>query len=68
MIPNDPESPFVTSGVRLGTPSVTTRGFGIPEMEKIAEFIAKITFDYENSAEEVKSGVAELCRKFPLYE
>ena len=68
MIPNDPASPFVTSGVRLGTPSATTRGFGTEEMEKIAEFIAKITFDYENSAEEVKAGVAELCRKFPLYE
>ena len=37
-------------------------------MKKIAEFIAKVTFDYENSAEEVKKGVAELCRKFPLYE
>lgn len=68
MIPGDPASPFVTSGVRLGTPSVTTRGFGTEEMEKIAEFIAKITFDYENSAEEVKLGVAELCKKFPLYE
>ena len=68
MIPNDPASPFVTSGVRLGTPSVTTRGFGKEEMEKIAEFIAKVTFDYENSAEEVRKGVAELCKKFPLYE
>ncbi|MBQ5667415.1 MAG: serine hydroxymethyltransferase [Oscillospiraceae bacterium] len=68
MIPGDPASPFVTSGVRLGTPSVTTRGFGPEEMEKIAEFIAKVTFDYENSAEEVKLGVAELCKKFPLYE
>jgi len=68
MIPNDPASPFVTSGVRLGTPSATTRGFGKEEMKKIAEFIAKVTFDYENSAEEVKKGVAELCRKFPLYE
>ncbi|MBE6899427.1 MAG: serine hydroxymethyltransferase [Ruminococcaceae bacterium] len=68
MIPGDPASPFVTSGLRLGTPSVTTRGFGTEEMEKIAEFIAKITFDYENSAEEVKAGVAELCKKFPLYE
>ena len=68
MIPGDPASPFVTSGVRLGTPSVTTRGFGTEEMEKIAEFIAKITFDYENRAEEVKLGVAELCKKFPLYE
>ena len=68
MIPNDPASPFVTSGVRLGTPSATTRGFGKEEMEKIAEFIAKVTFDYENSAEEVKAAVAELCAKFPLYE
>lgn len=68
MIPGDPASPFVTSGVRLGTPSVTTRGFGKEEMEKIAEFIAKVTFDYENSAEEVKKGVADLCKKFPLYE
>ena len=68
MIPGDPASPFVTSGLRLGTPSVTTRGFGKEEMKKIAEFIAKVTFDYENSAEEVKKGVAELCKKFPLYE
>ncbi len=68
MIPGDPESPFVTSGVRLGTPASTTRGFGEKEMEKIAEFIAKVTFDYENSREEVKQGVAELCKEFPLYE
>ncbi len=68
MIPNDPASPFVTSGVRLGTPSVTTRGFGEEEMKKIAEFIAKVTFDYENSAEEVRKGVAELCERFPLYQ
>ena len=68
MIPNDPASPFITSGVRLGTPAVTTRGFGKEEMEKIAEFIAKVTFDYENSAEEVKKEVAKLCAKFPLYE
>jgi len=68
MIPNDPASPFITSGVRLGTPAATTRGFGKEEMEKIAEFIAKVTFDYENSAEEVKKEVAKLCAKFPLYE
>ncbi len=68
MIPNDPESPFVTSGVRIGTPAVTTRGFGVDEMKKIAEFIAKITFDYENSKEEVRNAVAELCKEFPLYE
>ncbi len=68
MIPGDPASPFVTSGVRLGTPASTTRGFGKVEMEKIAEFIAKVTFDFENSKEEVKAGVAELCKGFPLYE
>lgn len=68
MIPNDPASPFITSGVRLGTPSVTTRGFGVEEMKKIAEFIAKVTFDFENSKEEVKAEVAKLCAEFPLYE
>ena len=68
MIPNDPASPFITSGLRLGTPAATTRGFGKEEMEKIAEFIAKVTFDYENTKEEVKNGVAELCKNFPLYE
>lgn len=68
MIPGDPLSPFVTSGVRLGTPAVTTRGFGKEEMKKIAEFIAKTAFDYENSRDEVKAEVAELCARFPLYE
>ncbi|MGN0628185.1 MAG: serine hydroxymethyltransferase [Oscillospiraceae bacterium] len=68
MIPGDPQSPFVTSGVRLGTPAVTTRGFGRPEMETIAEFIAKVTFDYENSEESVRAAVKELCARFPLYE
>ena len=68
MIPNDPASPFVTSGVRLGTPSVTTRGFGKEEMKKIAKFIAMITFDYENSKDKVREEVAELCKEFPLYE
>ena len=68
MIPGDPQSPFVTSGVRLGTPAVTTRGFGTAEMEQIADFIAKTAFDYENTRDEVKSTVAELCSRFPLYE
>ena len=68
MIPGDPQSPFVTSGVRLGTPAVTTRGFGKPEMETIAELIAKVTFDYENSEESVRAAVKELCARFPLYE
>lgn len=68
MIPGDPQSPFVTSGVRLGTPAVTTRGFGAGEMKQIAEFIAKTAFEYEDTRDEVKSAVAELCGKFPLYE
>lgn len=68
MIPGDPESPFVTSGVRLGTPSVTTRGFGKEEMEAVVDFIARVTFDFENSKESVKAAVKELCARFPLYE
>ena len=66
-IPNDPESPFVTSGVRLGTPAVTSRGFGVEEMDKIAGFIYDVTFDYENSRERVTREVIELCEKFPIY-
>ena len=66
-VPNDPESPFVTSGVRVGTPAVTSRGFGAEEMEKIAGFIADVAFDYENSRERVCSEVVALCEKFPIY-
>ena len=67
-VPNDPESPFVTSGVRIGTPAVTSRGFGAEEMEKIAGFIADVAFDYENSRERVTREVVELCEKFPIYK
>ena len=66
-IPNDPQSPFITSGVRIGTPAVTSRGFGKEEMEKIADFIYDITFNYEESKEKVKREVIELCKKFPIY-
>ncbi len=66
-VPNDPESPFVTSGVRVGTPAVTSRGFGAEEMEKIAGFIADVAFDYENSRERVCNEVIALCEKFPIY-
>ena len=66
-IPNDPESPFVTSGVRVGTPAVTSRGFGAEEMKMIAGFIADVTFDYENSRERVCREVIALCEKFPIY-
>ena len=66
-VPNDPESPFVTSGVRVGTSAVTSRGFGAAEMEKIAGFIADVAFDYENSRDRVCREVVELCEQFPIY-
>ena len=67
-IPNDPEKPFVTSGVRIGTPAVTTRGFGPEEMRKIAKWIAACTFDFEAQKEAVAAEVAALTARFPLYE
>ncbi|MBR5439634.1 MAG: serine hydroxymethyltransferase [Clostridia bacterium] len=66
-IPNDPQSPFITSGLRIGTPAVTSRGFKEEEMVKIAKFISDIIYDYENSKERVTSEVIELCKKFPIY-
>ena len=67
-IHNDPEKPFVTSGIRIGTPAVTTRGLGVEEMEKIAEYIYLCATDFENKADEIRAGVNEICKKFPLYE
>ena len=67
-VPNDPEKPFVTSGVRIGTPAVTTRGFGPEEMRKIAKWIAACTFDFEAQKEAVAAEVAALTARFPLYE
>ncbi len=67
-VPNDPEKPTVTSGVRIGTPAVTTRGFGVAEMEEIAGFIADCVFDFESKKEQIKAGVASLTARFPLYE
>ncbi len=67
-VPADPEKPFVTSGVRIGTPAVTTRGFGAEEMQKIARFIALAVRDFESNKETILSGVAEICRNFPMYE
>ncbi len=66
-VPADPEKPMVTSGVRIGTPAVTTRGFGKDEMLKIADFIDLTIRDFENSKETVLAGVAEICKKFPMY-
>ena len=67
-IPNDPESPFVTSGVRVGTPAVTSRGFKEEEMALIAGWMKKTATDFEATKEQVAKEVVDLCKKFPLYE
>jgi len=67
-IPNDPEKPFVTSGVRIGTPAVTTRGFKEPEMEFIADCINDTIRDFEGTADKTRARINDLCAKFPLYK
>ncbi len=67
-IPNEPLSPFVTSGIRIGTPAITTRGLVESDMDKIAEFIDLTIKDYENNVQYIKNGVHELCEKYPIYE
>ena len=68
-IPNDPQKPFVTSGIRLGSPAMTTRGFTEIEAERIAHLIADVLDNPNDEAttENVRAKVAELCRKFPVY-
>lgn len=66
-IPNDPQSPFITSGLRIGTPAATTRGLNTEDFDKIAEFIALAIKDFEANKEYIKNGVAEICKKYPLY-
>ena len=66
-IPNDPESPFVTSGLRIGTPAATTRGLDTADFDKIAEFIALAVKDFDANKDYIKAGVAEICKKHPLY-
>ena len=66
-IPNDPEKPFVTSGVRVGTPAVTSRGLGVDEMRTIARLFGMVAKDFENNAEAVRAEVADICKRFPLY-
>ena len=66
-VPNDPESPFVTSGLRIGTPAVTSRGFGAPEMLHIAEFIWQTATDFENKANDIRRNVCGICSNFPIY-
>ncbi|MBQ2691912.1 MAG: serine hydroxymethyltransferase [Clostridia bacterium] len=66
-IPNDPEKPTVTSGIRVGTPAVTTRGFKEEEMVKIAELIALTASDFENKADYIRECVTDMCQRFPIY-
>ena len=66
-IPGDPQKPTVTSGVRIGTAAVTTRGLGAEEMKTIARCIAMTAKDFEGTADEVKATVAAICEKYPLY-
>ncbi|HBS52110.1 MAG TPA: serine hydroxymethyltransferase, partial [Coxiellaceae bacterium] len=68
-VPNDPRSPMITSGLRLGTPAVTTRGFKENEIEQIAHWICDILDDINNAQliEKVKSNVLKLCQQFPVY-
>ena len=68
-VPNDPQSPFVTSGIRIGTPAVTTRGFGEPECRDLANWIADVLDDHENPAvlDAVRAKVLDVCARFPVY-
>jgi glycine hydroxymethyltransferase len=68
-VPNDPQSPFVTSGLRLGTPAITTRGFGVEETRELTGWIADILDDVENeeAIDRVRSQVLNLCQRFPVY-
>ncbi len=67
-VPFETESPMVTSGLRVGTPAVTTRGMGVTEMKEIGELITKAIFNFEESQDEIRDRVAVLCEKFPLYD
>ena len=67
-VPNDPRSPFVTSGVRIGTPAITTRGLKEEDMPKIAECIWLAATDFENKADYIRREVTKLCDKYPIYQ
>ena len=66
-VPNEPLSPFITSGVRIGTPAATTRVLNTEDMDKIAEYIYLAITDFDNQKENIAAGVAEICKKYPLY-
>ena len=67
-VPNDPRSPFVTSGVRIGTPAVTTRGLVESDMSDVAHCIWLAATDFENKADEIRGVVEGICKKYPIYE
>ncbi|MBR2454084.1 MAG: serine hydroxymethyltransferase [Clostridia bacterium] len=67
-VPNDPRSPFITSGIRIGTPAVTTRGLNEEDMKVIAHLIKLAAFDYENSKEYCRKEVTRICNKYPLFK
>ena len=66
-IPNDPEKPFVTSGIRVGTPAVTSRGFGVDEMKMIAKWMKIVATDFEANKDRISAEVMALCEKYPIY-
>jgi glycine hydroxymethyltransferase len=69
-VPNEKRSPFVTSGIRIGTPALTTRGMGIAEMKQIGTWIAQVLREPENEAlkSKIHSQVKQLCERFPIYK
>ena len=67
-IPNDPESPFITSGIRVGTPAATSRGFGEDEFREIGRLIRMATTDFDTKADEIRARVTALCEAYPLYQ
>ena len=66
-IPNDPQSPFITSGVRIGTPAVTSRGLNTGDMKTLAGLIGMAARDFEGKADSIRASVTEICERYPLY-
>ncbi len=67
-IPNDPEKPFVTSGIRIGTPAVTSRGLGVEDMKVLAELITLTAKDFDAKADYIREAVTSICEKYPIYD
>ena len=67
-IPNDPEKPFVTSGVRIGTPAVTSRGLKEEDMVTLGKLIKLVATEFETKADYIRAEVTKICEKYPIYE